>query len=134
MAGRTDDGIGGAAWRVAEQAYAPYSKFHVGAGVVTRGGAVYVGCNVENASLSMTLCAERNAVAAAVAAEGPGVDIERVVVVALDTEDCAPCGACRQVLTEFAPGAVVRYLRGGEFVERTAADLLPDGFAPGGVA
>jgi cytidine deaminase len=128
---RPDDGVGGAAWRAAQRAYAPYSRFRVGAAAVTRAGTVFTGCNVENASYSATLCAERNAVAAAVAAEGASLDLVRVVVVTLDGESCAPCGTCRQVVTEFAPDATLRYLREGRFVERSAADLLPDGFEPG---
>jgi cytidine deaminase len=129
-----DDGVGGAAWRVAERAYAPYSGFRVGAVAVTAAGATYAGCNVENAAYPMTLCAERNALAAAVAAEGPDVAVVRLVVVALGATSCAPCGACRQVVAELAPRAGVRYLRDGAFVERPAADLLPDGFTPADMA
>jgi cytidine deaminase len=125
------DAVEAAAWDVAKRAYAPYSAFHVGAAVRARGGGIYAACNVENASFSLTMCAERNALAAAVAAEGTAVEVELVVVVAVDAESCAPCGACRQVLAELAPRATVRYLRGGAFVDRTVPELLPDSFAPG---
>lgn len=131
MAETPDDTVGGLAWRVAERAYAPYSGFRVGAVVVARSGATYAGCNVENASYPMGLCAERNALAAAVAAEGDALAVDRVVVVALGATGCAPCGACRQVLAELAPHAAIRYLRDGAFVERPMTELLPDGFTAG---
>ena len=130
---RPDDGVGGAAWDVAERAYAPYSGFRVGAAVVTASGT-YTGCNVENAAYPTTMCAERNALAAAVAAEGPDLRVERLVVVAVGAQSCAPCGACRQVIAELAPRATVRYLRDGAFVERPGGDLLPDGFSSGDMA
>jgi cytidine deaminase len=129
-----DDALEQAARDVAKRAYAPYSRFHVGAAVRTAGGAMYAACNVENASFSLTLCAERNALAAMVAAEGAGAEVERVVVVALDAASCPPCGACRQVLAELAPRATVGYLLDGTYVERPVAELLPDTFTPGDFA
>jgi len=87
-----------AAARAARQrAYAPYSKFHVGAAVLDERGRIHVGCNVENGSFGLTVCAERNAVAAAIAAGAARV---RAVAVFAD-EAASPCGACRQVLAEF---------------------------------
>ena len=86
---------------VAGRAYAPYSKFLVGAVLVGKDGRIFAGCNVENISFGLTICAERNAVFAAVAAGCR--EFEKIVIVA-DTEvPASPCGACRQVLAEFDP-------------------------------
>jgi cytidine deaminase len=74
------------------------------------------------------MCAERNAVASAVASEGKTLRITDVVVVTPDGDNCSPCGACRQVLAEIAPDACVRYLQKGHLVERTIDELLPDHF------
>jgi cytidine deaminase len=110
-------------------AYCPYSKFRVGAAVLA-GGRTFLGANIENASYGLTICAERTAAFAAVLAEaGP---IEAVAVACLDAPDPSdpallmPCGACRQVLAEFAsPGATVLLDRVGTFL---LADLLPSAF------
>jgi cytidine deaminase len=83
------------------RAYVPYSKFSVGAALLTKSGRVFVGCNVENISYRLTMCAEQAAVAAAVA-EGE-LDFVAVAVVADSREPIVPCGACRQVLAEFNP-------------------------------
>ena len=112
---------------VREHAYAPASHFHVGAAVLARDGRVFVGCNVENASYGLTICAERAAVCAAVAA---GVRELVAVVVATDLlEPARPCGACRQVLAEFGLGMHVALVgRGGVRTDTTLAALLPDPF------
>src|SRR5436853_1014874 len=82
-------------------AYAPYSKFSVGAALLTRSGNVFSGCNVENISLGLTICAERAAVAAAIA--GGQKDFAAIAVVTDSQEPAVPCGGCRQVLAEFNP-------------------------------
>jgi cytidine deaminase len=90
-----------AAARAARNAYAPYSHFHVGAAIISEDGRVFSGCNIENASYGLTICAERNAIAAAISA---GVRrISAIAIVADGTTPAFPCGACRQVLAEFAP-------------------------------
>ena len=102
--GLTDDQIvllRTAAEAVAAHAYAPYSKFRVGAAVLLDDGTVFSGCNVENASYGFTSCAERNAIFAAVADRGPAISLRAVFVTNLNHAASMPCGACRQVLTEF---------------------------------
>lgn len=119
------------AWQAARQAYARYSGFHVGAALRTLAGGVFAGCNIENASYGLTMCAERNAVAAAVAAEGPAMRIATIVCVVDADQPFAPCGACRQVIAEFAaPDAVVLYQdRTGPVTRATVGALLPRGFS-----
>jgi cytidine deaminase len=111
------------------QAYAPYSHFQVGAAVLADSGRIYKGCNVENVSYGLTCCAERNAVFAAVA-EGAR-RFTAVVVVTAAEAPTTPCGACRQVLMEFAAGgdmAVLMQTTGGARRQSTLAALLPEGF------
>ena len=97
----TDQQLVTQAIEVAGRAYAPYSRFHVGAVLVGKDGRIFTGCNVENISFGLTICAERNAVFAAVAAGCR--EFERIVVVADTAVPASPCGACRQVLAEFNP-------------------------------
>ena len=116
-----------------ENAYAPYSGFRVGAALLTKNGKVYTGCNIENASFSPTICAERTAVAKAVS-EGERAFAAIAVVGGKDgviTHICPPCGVCRQVLSEFCDGDMPVYLGkgGGEFETVTLKDLLPLGFS-----
>ena len=117
-----------AARTMLDRAYAPYSKFHVGAAILTEAGNVYTGCNVENASYGVTNCAERTAIFSAVAAEGPTMKLRAVVVLNSATMPCSPCGACRQVIYEFGPKAEVIYQGNGSLSEATAEQLLPAGF------
>jgi cytidine deaminase len=107
-----------------EKAYAPYSKFKVGAALRTRSGRVFHGCNVENLSFGLTICAERNAVFAAVAAGE--TQFEAIAVVADSVQPVTPCGACRQVLAEFSSDLQVlsANLQDQRF-ESTIAALLP---------
>src|SRR5437588_11594210 len=92
-----------AAEAAANNAYAPYSQFRVGAALLTARGEVFSGCNVENASYGMTNCAERTAIFSAIAHSGPKLEIRAVAVVNAKNVACAPCGACRQVIYEFGP-------------------------------
>ena len=112
---------------VMAHAYAPYSGFRVGAAVLA-GGRIFSGCNVENASYGLTICAERAAVFAAVTAGERR--IEAVAVVTDDAQTIAPCGACRQVLNEFGPGMTVIMAAGGDTVVRPLSELLPLAFGP----
>ncbi len=118
-----------AAREVLGKAYAPYSGFRVGAALLTDQGHLFSGANVENASYGLTLCAERAAVAAAVASEGPGLKIMALAVVGEAPGACPPCGACRQVLREFGADAVVIYFGPEGLVQRRLEELLPEGFS-----
>ena len=113
-----------AATEAKSAAYAPYSKFAVGAAILTKSGSIFTGCNVENLSLGLTICAERSAAAAAIAAG----DKEFVMIgVVTDSKTPAvPCGACRQVLAEFNPTMrIVAATTKGEVEEFELAELLP---------
>ncbi len=108
-------------------AYAPYSRFRVGAALLTDDGRVIVAANVENASFGLSMCAERNAVFKAVSEGARGV--VAVAVTAGPTRAASPCGACRQVLFEFGPDIAVYWRhKGGAVVESRVRDLLPHGF------
>jgi cytidine deaminase len=118
-----------AARRAMKNAHAPYSKFKVGAALVTTKGQIFLGCNVENASYSMTNCAERTAIFNAVAQLGPKMEIRAIAVTNNQNAPCSPCGACRQVIYEFGPNAVV-FFRGksDDDKELPITELLPEGF------
>src|SRR5271165_6825612 len=126
----TENLLWSAAQAAAALAYAPYSDFHVGAALLTSEGEVVAGCNVENASYGLTNCAERTAVFRAIV-EGKlskGVSIAAIAVVHRDHQSCTPCGACRQVLSEFGLNAIVLYEVEGERKQTTVSALLPEGF------
>ena len=116
-----------AARRARDNAHAPYSGFRVGAAVKSRSGAVYLGCNVENASYGATTCAERNAVAAMVAAGERDID---VIAVCTDSPTLTmPCGICRQVIIEFGKTATVVTANANSHKATPITELLPDAFA-----
>lgn len=116
-----------AARRTLTAAYSPYSRFRVGAALLDTAGGIHVGCNVENASLGLTLCAERCAIGAALAA---GQREFTAIAIVTETPDPVwPCGACRQVLAEFAPDLpVVSAGASGEPARTTLGKLLPGQF------
>ncbi len=113
-----------------EKAYCPYSGFPVGAALLSSGGEVYTGSNVENASLGLTVCAERAALFGAVSA---GERDFRALAVACGQGACTPCGACRQVLLEFAPElwVIMADARGNVHLQATLSELVPHPFGPG---
>jgi len=105
-------------------AYAPYSKFAVGAAVLTKSGKIFSGCNVENISLGLTICAERSAIAAAVTAGTR--DLIMIAVVTESKNPAVPCGACRQVMSEFNPRMkIVAATTNGKSEEFELSELLP---------
>ena len=111
-------------------AYAPFSDFHVGAALLTSEGEIVTGCNVENSSHGLTNCAERTAVFRAIA-EGKlsrGISIQAIALVEREHRSCAPCGACRQVLSEFGLDAIVLYEFEGKRRRTTVSALLPKSF------
>ncbi len=113
-----------------QRAYAPYSGYKVGAAIRTRRNKIHSGANVENASYGLTVCAERCAAFAAVAA-GETRDWDAIAIVIDDLQLPSPCGACRQVLVEFSPGLrVILGTVGGLRRATTLAELLPDPFLP----
>jgi cytidine deaminase len=115
-----------AARRARERAYAPYSNFTVGAAVMCADGRVFEGCNIENASYSVTICAERTAIFAAVSAGCRQIDA--VAIAGPGAEPLSPCGPCRQVMLELAPDAEVIMAGSERHRTRTVRELLPDAF------
>ncbi|MGD6847179.1 cytidine deaminase [Rossellomorea aquimaris] len=113
-----------------EKAYVPYSKFKVGAALLSKGGKVYHGCNIENAAYSMCNCAERTALFKAYS-EGD-TDYSMIAVVADTARPVPPCGACRQVISELCPKEMKVVLTNlkGDVEELTVAELLPGAFSP----
>ncbi|MGM0853177.1 MAG: cytidine deaminase [Bacillota bacterium] len=113
-----------------EKAYVPYSKFKVGAALLSKDGKVYHGCNIENAAYSMCNCAERTALFKAYS-EGD-TDYSMIAVVADTARPVPPCGACRQVISELCPKEMKVVLTNlkGDVEELTVAELLPGAFSP----
>lgn len=126
----TDDDLVALARQAREAAYAPYSRFRVGAAVQARDGRVFRGCNVENAAYGLCNCAERTALFAAVAAGVAAREIDRIAVIADTDGPISPCGACRQVMLELGGESLIVVLANmkGARTLTTAGELLPGGF------
>lgn len=126
---KQSEALTAAAREASAHAYAPYSRFHVGAAVLADDGRVFTAANVENASYGLTSCAERNAIFAAVSA-----GVRQIVAVAIHTptaKPVPPCGACRQVIHEFGPHAtVVSCCDGNQIRSWSLGELLPSAFGP----
>jgi cytidine deaminase len=113
-----------------EHAYAPYSQFKVGAAVLTSTGEIFPGCNIENASYGLSICAERNAIAnAIIGSEKDTMTIKAIAVANSQNVSCSPCGACRQVIWEFGENAQVIFRGSQGWQTSTIKDLLPIGFS-----
>lgn len=119
-----------AAWEARSHAHAPYSGFHVGASLATERGAIVGGCNVENAAYPMCTCAERTAVCAATAAGMRPGELAALVVVTQAPRLTPPCGACRQVLREFAEDLPILLSNGDSRALHRLTELLPEAFGP----
>jgi len=112
-----------AAQEAAENAYVPYSKFRVGAALITKNGEIFQGCNIENASYGLTNCAERTAIFKAVS---EGHTKFKAIAVVADTEGpCSPCGACRQVISEFEIPYIIMANLKGDYTVVELDELLP---------
>lgn len=122
----TDEELMQAAKKAYMNSYAPYSHFQVGAALLTKGGKLYLGCNIENASYGATNCAERTAIFKAVS-EGER-EFEGLAVAALDGSTAYPCGICLQVINEFMPEGRIILEKEGEVISFSVKELLPHGF------
>lgn len=113
---------------VSKNAYAKYSNFAVGACVLAKSGKTYAGCNIENASYGLTICAERNAIANAIA--NGETSLSAIAVYSPNFENCFPCGACRQVIFEFQKDEEIEIITesGGDIKVTKINNLLPEGF------
>lgn len=126
----TDHELVELAFTMLEHSYVPYSKFPVGAALLCADGTVFTGCNVENSAFGSTICAERTALVKAVS-EGHRDDFVALAVVGNSADYCWPCGACRQMLYEFAPKLrVLAVNQHGQFQQAGLWELLPMGFGP----
>jgi cytidine deaminase len=106
--------------------YAPYSNFHVGAAVMTSSGKVFRGCNIENASYGLTICAERVAIFNALSSGAK--DITAIAISCDNKKLCTPCGACRQVIYEFSEDCLIIIDRKAGYIIKQIKELLPLGF------
>lgn len=110
------------------RSYAPYSRYQVGAALLTEDGHIYTGCNVENVSYGLCICAERTAVFKAVSEEGPKMRIRALALANHLGSECAPCGACRQVISEFGEQSLILYRSATGLTETPLYQLLPGAF------
>lgn len=113
-----------------KNAYAPYSKFRVGAAILTQNGEVISACNVENASYSLTMCAERNSIFSAISKYGKD-NLKIIAIAVMNNKNifCSPCGACRQVISEFCEESAIVLFQGKTGIEQMkVSELLPMGF------
>ena len=122
----TDRELVDSAKKARDNSYSPYSEYPVGAALLTKGGKIYTGCNVENSSFSLTCCAERVALFKAVS-EGER-EFTKIAVVSSEKEPILPCGTCRQALYEFAPNLSIIVLHDNEIKTFLLKELLPEGF------
>ena len=122
----TDRELINLAKEASKNAYVPYSRFAVGAALECRGGVVFTGCNIENAALGSTICAERTAACKAIS-EGRR-DFVRIAIYGEGESYCYPCGACRQFLAEFAPEMEVLSAKKDRYVSNKLSELLPHTF------
>ena len=116
--------------KVSKKAYCPYSKFPVGAAVLFESGKIYTGCNIENSSLGLSLCAERNGISTAIA-DGETSRLIKIAVYSPKTKNCFPCGACRQWIQEFAKGyntEIILENEDGKYYSLYINDILPYSF------
>ena len=126
----TDEALVTLAIDMQKYSYVPYSHFPVGAALLCGDGTVFTGCNVENAAYGSTICAERTALVKAVS-QGRTSSFTAIAIAGRGEDYCWPCGACRQMLYEFAPELrVLAARRDGSFVCVPLSDLLPHGFGP----
>ena len=126
----TDRELINQAFSMHQFSYVPYSHFPVGAALLCADGTVFTGCNVENAAFGSTICAERTALLKAIS-EGHREDWVAIAIAGQGEDYCWPCGSCRQMLYEFAPGLKVLAARGdGEYQSTTLDQLFPNGFGP----
>lgn len=112
-----------------EKAYVPYSKFPVGAALITEDGDIFTGCNVENISYGLSICGERTTIFKMISEKGPQTKIKAIVNTTKANIACSPCGACRQVIQEFSsPDAVVIYKGEEDYVVVPVTHILPGAF------
>jgi len=109
-----------------KKAYSPYSKFNVGSAVITDDGAIFSGCNVENVSFGLTICAERTAIVKAISEGHKNI---KAIAIYSPSGDISPCGACRQFINEFGTDILVIYSLNDSIRIKTIKELLPDVFS-----